>query len=270
MEAQNESQNGQEVHQWNYKNLSGLSTFPKFHNQSYPMSMRAKESIGLLEKSAKYLITAQEMLQKISEPVVWAEICMHQYVQKSKYTEDLWVMGLEKFSHSGDYLDQISSYYLAEKKYHKALSFIGKNGNKNKNGGIIAAFGLAQYGLVLDFYQMMNSAENKHLNEEFINIIAYSAMQISQYDIAEKLYVSLVEKKGGKSLPSLKESLLSQFGNEAKMDVWAKSISASIREKTSLTEISIGNWVTYGSILMHQEKYSEALDILLKVRSSYF
>ncbi len=267
MEVQNERQNPSDYSPWYHKH-----SFGSLHGQ-FPangISSSANEAINQLEKSGTILVASQKILKKISEPVVWAEICMHYYVQKSKYTEDLWVMGLEKFSHSGDYLDQISSYYLAEKKYHKALSFIGKNGNKNKNGGIIAAFGLAQYGMALDFYLAMNADEKRSLNEEIHQILAYSAMQIARYDIAEKLYVSLMEKKGGRALPSLKESLLSQFGNEAKMEAWAKSISASIREKTNLTEIPIGNWVTYGSILMHQERYKEALDILLKVRSSYF
>lgn len=236
-----------------------------------PLQENIRNYLQILNQSENLLSDAEKILPKINESDQWSEICIYASGFKMKHVEDLWIMGLEKFNHSRNYRSHIISYYLSEEKYHKALTYIQKNDSDRTNSiaGIIASYELAQYHMVLDYYSKLSAPDLKSLDEDIVNRVAYAAMQTNRYEIAEELYTNLVREKGGKPIPTLQESLISQFGTEAKMNSWAKAISTKIRSKKNLNEIPVSNWVLYGSVLMHQEKYNDALDILLKARSSY-
>lgn len=237
----------------------------------FPIPKNTENYLKILNQSENIIQEAQKIIPKIHNSEQWSEICIYASAFRLKKVEDLWIMGLEKFNHSQSYISHIISFYLSEQKYHKALTYIQKNGSNRESflAGIVASFELAQYHMVIDYYQKLNPSDQNSLNEEMINQVAYAAMQTNHYPIAENLYKVLVHKKGGKPIPSLKESLISQFGSETKMNSWASALASKIQSKKNLNEIPISNWVLYGNILMHQEKYNDALNILLKARTSY-
>lgn len=226
----------------------------------------------LVDKSEVSEKELNDLLNAVDSAEVWVGLCFALESRSDhKRLENLWLAGLEKFQKSVLYQESLGYFYYRHKKYHKALHFLQKAMITSESllplkVSISAAFALAQYQLVWDYFQTLPNNERKNLEDDLIAKVATAALEYGKYKEAQNLFVYLKEKNNLPSLPTLKESLINQFGSDDQMTDWFNDMKKYVKDKKARQKHHFSDWVTYALVLLNQEKYKDALNLLETVR----
>lgn len=215
-------------------------------------------------------------INEIEHAEDWVSICFTIESQQGvENMESYWQAGLEKFHKSLVYLESIGFYYFRKGKHHKALKYLRKAHEMSHSSlaikiAIASAYALAQYHLVWDYFQLLNLSEKNSLEDETISKVATSALHQGLFEESKDLFEILGSRNGMEPLPPLEDALLKNFGNQENIEKFHEEISAKSKSMDSRKTVSLQEWIAFASILMHREKYQEAVEILTTVKEESY
>ncbi len=218
----------------------------------------------------------EALLQHASRPEEWLDICYQAEPNAPvKELEQLWLSGLEKFSNSVLYLENLGYFYYKKGKYHKALEYLAKSHTNERSFfaltvAIAAAYAVTQYHLVLDYYGMLSTPEKNKLDEDMLTRVATAALHQGAYELSADLFTLIRTKNKAPELPTLEKSLKDKFGSMKKMENWVGEIEKKCQSKKDRQDISLNDWITFASVLIHNRQYKEALTQMETVKKELF
>jgi len=216
-------------------------------------------------------------LQYTSQPEAFLELCFH--MEEKGYSrenmETMWIAGLEKFSNSSVYLENIGIFYYCNEKYHQALNYLSKTHQIEKSFfslclAIVAASLVAQYHLTWDYYTFITPKDRLKLDNEILMKVAGSAMELKKYEEAAEIYALIQKSNNIETLPTLRDSLLARFQNEVKIIQWVENMEETRKNSKLREATSLADTITYASALMYLNKFQEAMEYMQLIKQERY
>lgn len=233
------------------KKIDGKRELPKELEKAIGASIQPAQISALISHAAK----AEE----------WLDICFQaERSMGQKPLEQLWVSGLEKFSNAVLYLENLGYFYFQKGNYHKALEYLARSHSIEKSFfavtvAIASAYAVTQYHLVLDYFDMLSTGEKKKLDDTMLTKVATAALHQEKYQLSADLFTIIRAKNKVPELPSLEENLKNKFGSPKNLESWVGEMKKKSGQENCHHDISLTDWITFASALIHKREYDEAL-----------
>jgi len=216
------------------------------------------------------------LIEKVGFAEEWIAYCFQveatvDLKEKATITENFWLSGLEKFNHSGLYLENIGYYYYRNKNFIKAKKYLEKAKNIQASSfvfslGVNTSYKLQEYEMVIEYFKK-GKESNFLFDEDTFYKISDAFLKLNKYEEALVILNTLKKNNNIKDLPKLKETLLKNFSNEKELNIWAEKVSLKYNNIAMKESLEFSELLDFSFYLIEKNKFNEAKKLLFELKN---
>ena len=215
-----------------------------------------------------------KLLDIISGPEMFIAIALE--IEKNhgkEKVEDFWLAGLERFQRSLVFLEALGFFFFRLGRVDLSLRYLKKCLEAEPTAAaikiaIICAYELAQFHLIWHYYSLFSADDRDNLEREIVWQVAQAAIELEMFREAEMMLQQVRDRLNLKSLPTLEKTVQNYFSSDEERLAWADEMNSNLEDQKTISKKPLKDWLTYGSLLMLEDRYQDAYLALTRVKKA--